>query len=1065
MKYKLKELLDIPRLRGLLESFDEIHSMPSAIIDIDGNILIANSWQDICTQFHRIHPETERKCIESDTHIQAELDNQAPSVVYRCPMGLVDSATPLLIEGEHLGNVFTGQLFLETPDEKRFVEQARRYGFPEEAYLEAMRKVPYFSEENLHRNLKFIHGLTQMLAEQGLQNKRLQESEARLNQVAEQSRTYIWEVDRQGLFTYVSDGAEAVIGYRPEELVGRIHFYDLHPESERERFKANAFAVFGRKDPFKNFESNIDTKTGQTLWINTNGIPILDADGNLLGYRGSDYDITERKQSELALRESERRILEALEFNSSILRTSSIGILTYRGDGQCIFANQAAALVVGTTVEDLLEQNFHRIESWKECGLYELACKAFRTGKEERIETRLRTSFGKEAAMSVRFSTFPSRMQKCLLMFAQDITERKAAESALEESEARLKLAEQAAGAGCWEINIEDGAAWWSGELFRLFGLDPEKQQAGMETWRSVIHPEDLPTADVNLQESIREKKQHFSEYRIVLPDGRIRWIGSQGSTLCDAFGMPRKLAGIGIDITRRKQAEAELREALAFNQNIIDSAQEGIFVYDRELRYQLMNRYMEKHTGMSFSEVKGKTPEEVFPFMAESGAIDDLRRILEGEEFNTREFQDRIPRAGRHGWVVQSNTPLKNAGGDVIGVVGMVRDITEQKKTLDQLTQAQKMESVGRLAGGVAHDFNNMLGVILGHTEMALMNMEETNPLHSGLVEVREAAQRSSDLTRQLLAFARKQAISPQPLNLNDKISSLLKMLQRLIGEDIRLNWQAEANLWQIRMDPSQIDQVLANLCVNSRDAIDNTGFITIETSNCTIDSSYCREHLDALPGDYVRMVVSDNGRGMDHETQAHIFEPFFTTKPAGDGTGLGLATVFGIVKQNEGFLQVYSEPGRGTSFSIYLPRFETEEPSAPAPAPVETTISRGNETILLVEDEHSVLKVATLFLGRQGYNVLPAPSPQEAIRISGDFAGRIDLLISDVIMPDMSGRELADLLLAARPEMKHLFMSGYTANVISRHGVLNQGVNFIEKPFSLPNLINKVREVLDKE
>jgi nitrogen-specific signal transduction histidine kinase/CheY-like chemotaxis protein len=403
------------------------------------------------------------------------------------------------------------------------------------------------------------------------------------------------------------------------------------------------------------------------------------------------------------------------------------------------------------------------------------------------------------------------------------------------------------------------------------------------------------------------------------------------------------------------------------------------------------------------------------------------------------------------------------------LGTQGVARDITERKqmeeereKLQNQLTQAQKMETVGRLAGGVAHDFNNMLNVILGYSAMLQSEIEHDKPYVAYINEIQNAAKRSADLTRQLLAFARKQTVAPKVLDINDTIAGMLKMIQRLIGEDIELAWKPGKDPWPVKVDPSQIDQILANLCVNARDAIAGVGKVIIETDNAAFDEAYCSIHTGFLPGEYVLFAVSDNGRGMDAETLSHIFEPFFTTKETGKGTGLGLATVYGVVKQNNGFVNVYSEPGFGTTFKIYLPRHadralqKTEELRP-------KTSARGSETILLVEDEQAILKMTTKLLEKMGYSVISASTPGEAIRLAKEHPGRIDLLMTDVVMPEMNGRDLARNLLSIYPDIKRLFMSGYTANVIAHHGVLDEGVHFIQKPFSMDDLAVKLREALE--
>ncbi len=431
-------------------------------------------------------------------------------------------------------------------------------------------------------------------------------------------------------------------------------------------------------------------------------------------------------------------------------------------------------------------------------------------------------------------------------------------------------------------------------------------------------------------------------------------------------------------------------------------------------------------------------------------------------------EMEYRLHRAdGITIWVHEKGQGVYGPSGDLVRLDGVIIDITryvlgeEEKRNLQaQLLQAQKMESIGRLAGGVAHDFNNMLQTILGYSDLSLAQVEETSPVHEGLLEIRKAALRSADLTRQLLAFARKQTVSPKILDLNDTVAGMLKMLQRLIGENIDLAWLPGHDLWPVKMDPSQLDQILANLAVNARDAIADTGKITIETENISRDAAYCADHPECLPGEYVLLAVSDNGCGMDRETLAQIFEPFFTTKEQGKGTGLGLATVYGIVKQNNGFVNVYSEPGQGTTFSIYLPCFASETVATETRPADEPT--GGTETVLLVEDEAALLHLGQTILQRLGYTVLPANTPMAALELAREHAGEIHLLITDVVMPEMNGRDLAQRLSSLRPAMQCLFMSGYTADVIAHHGVLDPSIHFIQKPFCMDDLARTIRETL---
>jgi signal transduction histidine kinase/CheY-like chemotaxis protein len=381
------------------------------------------------------------------------------------------------------------------------------------------------------------------------------------------------------------------------------------------------------------------------------------------------------------------------------------------------------------------------------------------------------------------------------------------------------------------------------------------------------------------------------------------------------------------------------------------------------------------------------------------------------------------------------------------------------------QLEKAHRLESVGRLAGGIAHDFNNMLSIILGHTEVALDQAGTMEPLASDLKEIQKAAERSADLTRQLLAFARKQPITPQVLNLNGTVEGMLKMLRRLIGEDIELSLVPGECLWDVKIDPSQVDQILANLCINSRDAIAGVGEIVITTSNATLEQENENSFLDdALPGDYVLMELRDSGCGMEPDALTKIFEPFFTTKGVGHGTGLGLSTVYGVVKQNYGYITVHSVVGYGTTFKIYLPRYFDKGDRVQSENP-DTQIDCGYETILLVEDEPAILGMTARTLRKLGYSVLTASSPSIAVHLSEEHEGEIHLVVTDIIMPEMNGRDLVKNLLLTRPSLKCLYMSGYTADVIARRGILLPGMNFMQKPFSRQGLAGAVRKALEKE
>lgn len=526
-------------------------------------------------------------------------------------------------------------------------------------------------------------------------------------------------------------------------------------------------------------------------------------------------------------------------------------------------------------------------------------------------------------------------------------------------------------------------------------------------------------------------------------------------------------LADITWNIIEQKRMEERLRENEAFLNTLFEAIPLPLYHKDREGLYRGFNRAFEAFLGITREKAIGKTVFQINPpELAGTYHTRDLE-LFERGGIQQYEFQIRNAQ-GELRDVIFSKAPLRDSHGNINGLIGAIIDISERKRAEEereklhvQLNQAQKMESVGRLAGGVAHDFNNMLGVIIGHTELALMKSDPHQSHYSNLQAIHKAAEHSADLTRQLLAFARKQAIAPTELDMNETVQGMLNVLERLIGEDIELAWIPGRGVWPVRMDPGQINQILTNLCVNARDAITGVGTVTIETSNARIDENYCSSHPEFIEGEFVRLAISDSGSGMDRETLDNIFDPFFTTKGAGKGTGLGLATVYGIVKQSNGFINVYSEPGQGTTFKIYLPRHipVSGQPEKTAPE----SISHGHETVLLVEDQPEILEVGRTLLEKLGYTVLTAGTPGDAINAAMEHDGRINLLLTDVIMPGMNGRELSGKIMALYPEITTLFMSGYTADVISHRGVLDEGVYFIHKPFSLQDLAKKVRESLE--
>ncbi len=518
---------------------------------------------------------------------------------------------------------------------------------------------------------------------------------------------------------------------------------------------------------------------------------------------------------------------------------------------------------------------------------------------------------------------------------------------------------------------------------------------------------------------------------------------------------------------TQQQQTNAKLQESEYKFKSLVDQAAEMLFLHDTEGNIIEVNRAAIENTGYSRNELCNMNVMDIDPDVIKRDDLKNYWKTLRPDSAPVT-FESRHQRKDGTIYPAEVTIAVVQLKDEKL-LLALSRNITERKeaeaqqlKLREQLMQAQKMESVGRLAGGVAHDFNNMLMVIMGQAELAMGKISPDDKLYSYLVEINKAGERSANLTRQLLAFARRQTIQPRIVNLNDVVADMLKMLRRLVGENIDLVWQPGSGVWPVRVDPAQIDQILANLSVNARDAISGSGYLILRTANITIDELYCTNHSECKPGDYVQLIVSDTGCGMSKDTLDHLFEPFFTTKAMGEGTGLGLSTVYGIVKQNKGHISVYSEPDMGTSFSVFFPRYYEGIRTVEKPTKKENILG-GNETILLVEDEAAILHLNHELLNDLGYTVIKALSPDEAIKKATAFEGKIHLLITDVIMPGMNGRQMAEQLTQKRPDMKVIYMSGYTADVIARHGVLDKGVYFIQKPFTKATLAKKIRQAIN--
>jgi PAS domain S-box-containing protein len=638
---------------------------------------------------------------------------------------------------------------------------------------------------------------------------------------------------------------------------------------------------------------------------------------------------------------------------------------------------------------------------------------------------------------------------------ALDVTERRTAQTAVRRLAHFVESSQDAIVTTALDGTIET----WNPAAERLYGY-PAREAIGRPI--TIIAPPDgAAEFERNLQRLAQGQPVGPYETQRVRSDGRIVSVSVTLSGIRDSRGALVGSSGITRDITARKQAEEALRASEAEFRSLVEHAPLGIYRVIPDGRFLTVNPALIRMLGYGDAQ--------------EMSRLDIVRDVYadpqrQGKPYTA--FAERDEAGTETEWKRKDGSritvrvilrTMRGPDGQVECYEGMVEDVTEQRNLETQFRQAQRLEAVGRLAGGVAHDFNNVLTAITGYSDLLLEDLGSDDRKRTDVEEIKAAALRASALTRQLLAFSRKQVLETRVLDLNEVVQTLDKMLRRLIGEDVKLELALAPRLGAVRADPGQIEQVILNLAVNSRDAMPHGGRLTIETANAELDEGYVRGHAGASKGRHTMLAVSDTGTGMDAETRSHIFEPFFTTKEEGKGTGLGLATVYGIVKQSGGHVWAYSEPGRGTTFKIYLPQVDERPDATSLPAPAQP-VTGGRETVLLAEDDPSVRAVVSDTLAQKGYQVLRAPDGPAALEIARAHPAPIQLLVTDIVMPGMTGRELAETLMAERPGLRVLYMSGYTDDAVVRHGVLQEGMPYLQKPFAPRALASKVREVLDE-
>ncbi len=879
----------------------------------------------------------------------------------------------------------------------------------------------------------------------------LRSGQERFRELSELLPGFVYEVDERGIVTFVNVQGYGMMGYEASDLREDIRAVDLIVPSDRDQAAKNIERLMGGETVGLNSYTAL-RKDGTTFPAVFRSAPIV-RDGRIVGIRGIMLDVSEQRRAEAAFEESERLLSDVFESIQDGISVLSPDLTVLRANSVMRKWYAPDRIIEGRKCYRCYRESDHPCSPCP-------TLRCLETGRTERDVVRNPEGSAVEWAELLAFplKSFESGEVTGVVELTRDITDHKRSERALRESEERYRtLFEYSRDA--IDIVDSDGRFVDANKAFsELFGytMDELKSMSGVDLWA------DSSKRAQWLQTLEREGSVRDYEWKARRKDGEVRD--------CLATSTVRKLAEgrneyqtVCRDVTEHKRALEALQVSEKRYRDLYENSTDALYAHDLEGSYLSANSAVEPVLGyprdlfltLNFRDIVH--PEDL------AKTVENFRKKIENGIEKTGPYEVRVrTRDGSIQWVEVTSRIVKEAGLPV-AVEGSARDITERKKLEERLRQTAKMEAIGLLAGGIAHDFNNLLTAMMGYAELLRQQLPEGTPHWSKVCQIQRAAERAADLTRQLLAFGRKQVLDTKPLILNDVIADFERMLGRVIGEDVTIITEPVPDLGTVQADAGQIEQILMNLAVNARDAMPQGGTLRIETQNVVLDEDYVRGHPDAAGGDYVMIAISDTGRGMDAETLARIFDPFFTTKEKGVGTGLGLSTVYGIVKQHQGHLAVYSEKGIGTTFKIYLPRVH-ERPEPQLEAGLSPPRPDGDETILVVEDEEIVRVLACDALELLGYRVLSASDPAEARAVSNGHDGPIHLLLTDVVLPEMDGRSLFKKLLSSRPELSVLYVSGYTENFIVHHGVLDRGVDFLQKPFSVEGLGHKIRSVLDR-
>jgi len=1094
MNTKILDHIDFEKVNTLLEGFNQTTGFVTAILDLEGNVLSKSGWRQICTEFHRINPETAKRCAISDTVLANKMIEGEKYHFYKCLNGLVDVAVPIIIKGEHAANLFSGQFFFEEPDVSFFKKQAEIHDFEESSYLKALEKVPIISQEKAKTAMNFLLNMTEMISEitfQKLEQIELNEERMKAeNEINKQKSLFetmfntipdgVVITDTERVIKLANKGMKSTFGYEPEELLGKstkILYAD------QDKYEKTGEIVFTGKA--KKLEDLYVTRykdmSGREFFGETFGAKLFDGKNQWIGNLGIMRDITEREQAGEALRESEKKYRMIAENMADIITTMDMNL-------RFTYVSPSIIRLRGFTVEEALEQTIDQIMT---AYSFQLIAKAFE--EELRLEATATADLDRTRILELEeyrkdgstiwventLSFIRDKGQKPIgiIVVSRDISERRQSEEALQQSEEDLKESQRIAHVGSWRLDVLSNQVVWSDELYKMYGFDPSLPPPPYNEQHKIFTPESWERLSKALPETIKTGTSYELELEMLRKDGSNGWMWVKGEVVRDVKGTVAGLRGAAQDITERKNAE----DILKINERRYKSTQEALRKSEERLsltldsvtdavwdwRVDTGEIYFSSrwYTMLGYDPYEMPQEFETWQNLLHPDDLPDAEKIIFSHLNKTEPFEMEFrmrTKDNQWRWILARGKTVEiDNQGKAVRMLGIHMDITERKKMEERIQQTQKMESIGTLAGGIAHDFNNILFPIVGHTEMLIADIPEDSPFQPGLKQIYTGALRASELVKQILTFSRQESGELKLMKMQPIIKEALKLIRSTIPTTIEIKQNISPACGVIKADPTQIHQIVMNLCTNAYHAMEETGSeLKVSLKEVELGALDLINSEMAI-GVYACLAVADKGKGMDKNLTNQIFDPFFTTKEKGKGTGMGLSVVHGIVTSMNGAIQVYSEPGKGTVFNVYLP----VEKSSFVKHSIQTheTIQYGTETILLVDDEDAIITMEKRMLERLGYQVTSRTSSIEALEVFRGSPDKFDLVITDMAMPNIPGDKLSTELVKLRADIPILLCTGFSETMSEEKAALLGIKGFLFKPIVMQDLSQKIREVLD--